>query len=71
MLGYGWAGLFRKYLVDSPYMWWPSNLVQVSLFRYIILHIEKLFAEEKEVFPKVRNIVKCWVLIPCIEPSYM
>ncbi|KAJ7963587.1 Oligopeptide transporter [Quillaja saponaria] len=33
MLGYGWAGVFRKYLVDSPYMWWPSNLVQVSLFR--------------------------------------
>ncbi|KAI3920464.1 hypothetical protein MKX01_000803 [Papaver californicum] len=33
MLGYGWAGFFRKYLVDSPYMWWPSNLVQVSLFR--------------------------------------
>ncbi|CAB4281857.1 unnamed protein product [Prunus armeniaca] len=33
MLGYGWAGLFRRYLVDSPYMWWPSNLVQVSLFR--------------------------------------
>ncbi|KAI3419876.1 uncharacterized protein J3R85_012987 [Psidium guajava] len=32
MLGYGWAGIFRKYLVDSPYMWWPSNLVQVSLF---------------------------------------
>ncbi|XP_077236614.1 oligopeptide transporter 1-like [Tasmannia lanceolata] len=33
LLGYGWAGLFRKFLVDSPYMWWPSNLVQVSLFR--------------------------------------
>ncbi|XP_031265039.1 oligopeptide transporter 5-like, partial [Pistacia vera] len=33
LLGYGWAGLFRKYLVDSPYMWWPANLVQVSLFR--------------------------------------
>lgn len=33
MLGYGWAGIFRKYLVDSPYMWWPANLVQVSLFR--------------------------------------
>ncbi|KAF5730459.1 oligopeptide transporter 1-like [Tripterygium wilfordii] len=33
LLGYGWAGLFRKYLVDSPYMWWPSNMVQVSLFR--------------------------------------
>ncbi|KAF2533322.1 hypothetical protein F2Q70_00033130 [Brassica cretica] len=23
----------KKFLVDSPYMWWPSNLVQVSLFR--------------------------------------
>lgn len=33
LMGYGWAGLFRKFLVDSPYMWWPSNLVQVSLFR--------------------------------------
>ncbi|XVF33855.1 hypothetical protein REPUB_Repub18cG0007700 [Reevesia pubescens] len=43
LLGYGWAGLFRKYLVDSPYMWWPSNLVQVSLFR--ALH-------EKEKRPK-------------------
>ncbi|KAK9134006.1 hypothetical protein Scep_013534 [Stephania cephalantha] len=39
MLGYGWAGLFRKFLVDSPYMWWPSNLVQVSLFR--ALHEEE------------------------------
>ena len=36
MLGYGWAGLFRRYLVDSPYMWWPANLVQVSLFRYFL-----------------------------------
>ncbi|KAM7270793.1 hypothetical protein ACFE04_030007 [Oxalis oulophora] len=33
LLGYGWAGIFRKFLVDSPYMWWPINLVQVSLFR--------------------------------------
>ncbi|EOY11966.1 hypothetical protein QUC31_001588 [Theobroma cacao] len=43
LLGYGWAGLFRKYLVDSPYMWWPSNLVQVSLFRAL---------NEKEARPK-------------------
>ncbi|KAJ7547338.1 hypothetical protein O6H91_08G081100 [Diphasiastrum complanatum] len=35
-LGYGWAGIFRKYLVDPAHMWWPSNLVQVSLFR--VLH---------------------------------
>ncbi|XP_042482392.1 oligopeptide transporter 1-like isoform X2 [Macadamia integrifolia] len=33
MAGYGFAGLFKIYLVDSPYMWWPGSLVQVSLFR--------------------------------------
>ncbi|RHN47898.1 putative oligopeptide transporter, OPT superfamily [Medicago truncatula] len=33
ILGYGWAGIFRRFLVDSPYMWWPEILVQVSLFR--------------------------------------
>ncbi|KAK8936897.1 Oligopeptide transporter 1 [Platanthera zijinensis] len=33
LLGYGWAGIYRKYLVESPYMWWPANLVQVSLFK--------------------------------------
>ncbi|CAI8587039.1 unnamed protein product [Vicia faba] len=46
MLGYGWAGIFRKFLVDSPYMWWPSNLVQVSLFRAF---------HEKEHRPKGGN----------------
>ncbi|KAK4273865.1 hypothetical protein QN277_017177 [Acacia crassicarpa] len=33
VLGFGWAGLFRKFLVEPGEMWWPSNLVQVSLFR--------------------------------------
>ncbi|KAI5605085.1 hypothetical protein POPTR_001G370100v4 [Populus trichocarpa] len=33
LLGYGWAGTFRNILVDSPYMWWPATLIQVSLFR--------------------------------------
>ncbi|RZC27453.1 Oligopeptide transporter 1 isoform B [Glycine soja] len=46
MLGYGWAGIFRRFLVDSPYMWWPSNLVQVSLFRAF---------HEKEKRPKGGN----------------
>jgi len=35
------AAIFRKFLVDSPYMWWSSNLVQVSLFRlhvYVTYH---------------------------------
>ncbi|XAR52176.1 hypothetical protein NMG60_11020106 [Bertholletia excelsa] len=33
ILGFGWAGLFRKYLVEPGEMWWPGNLVQVSIFR--------------------------------------
>ncbi|CAN8308173.1 unnamed protein product [Cochlearia groenlandica] len=33
VLGFGWAGIFRKYLVEPAAMWWPGNLVQVSLFR--------------------------------------
>ncbi|OEL21098.1 Oligopeptide transporter 4 [Dichanthelium oligosanthes] len=43
VLGYGWAGLMRKYVVEPAHMWWPGTLVQVSLFR--ALH-------EKEEFPK-------------------
>lgn len=43
VLGFGWAGIFRKYLVEPGEMWWPSNLVMVSLFR--ALH-------EKEERPK-------------------
>ncbi|KAH7426103.1 hypothetical protein KP509_11G084900 [Ceratopteris richardii] len=33
MIGYGWAGLMRKKLINSAVMWWPSTMVQVSLFR--------------------------------------
>ncbi|KAJ7965863.1 Oligopeptide transporter like [Quillaja saponaria] len=32
VLGYGWAGILRKYVVEPAQMWWPSSLVQVSLF---------------------------------------
>ncbi|PKU69522.1 oligopeptide transporter 7 [Dendrobium catenatum] len=32
ILGFGWAGIFRRYLVEPAAMWWPYNLVQVSLF---------------------------------------
>ncbi|OVA19847.1 Oligopeptide transporter [Macleaya cordata] len=43
VLGFGWAGMFRRYLVEPAAMWWPHNLVQVSLFS--ALH-------EKEKRPK-------------------
>ncbi|XP_047310705.1 oligopeptide transporter 3-like [Impatiens glandulifera] len=43
MVGYGWAGMLRRYLVDPVEMWWPSNLAQVSLFR--ALHEKKTKAK--------------------------
>ncbi|KAI6701576.1 hypothetical protein NL676_015900 [Syzygium grande] len=33
VLGYGWAGQLRKYVVEPAHMWWPATLAQVSLFR--------------------------------------
>ncbi|KAJ6385509.1 hypothetical protein OIU77_028651 [Salix suchowensis] len=31
VLGYGWAGLLRKYVVEPAHMWWPGTLVQGKL----------------------------------------
>ncbi|KAM7271138.1 hypothetical protein ACFE04_030352 [Oxalis oulophora] len=33
LIGYGWAGMLRRYLVDLVQMWWPVNVAQISLFR--------------------------------------
>ena len=35
VLGYGWAGLLRKYVVEPAHMWWPGTLVQIALFRRV------------------------------------
>lgn len=43
ILGYGWAGILRRFLVDPVEMWWPSNLAQVSLFRYDFVLCFSLF----------------------------
>ncbi|MCL7028097.1 hypothetical protein MKW94_021313, partial [Papaver nudicaule] len=43
MAAYGFAGIFLKFLVDSPYMWWPYSVLNVSFYR--MLH-------EVEVRPK-------------------
>ncbi|RRT51101.1 hypothetical protein B296_00023976 [Ensete ventricosum] len=44
-LGFGFAGIFIKLLVDSPYMWWPSNssrrlLLQVSDVPFFLILID-------------------------------
>ncbi|KAL5211370.1 hypothetical protein ABZP36_022217 [Zizania latifolia] len=35
VLGFGWARIFRRYLVEPAAMWWPSNLVQNMHFHSI------------------------------------
>ncbi|KAJ3680673.1 hypothetical protein LUZ60_016951 [Juncus effusus] len=47
VLGYGWAGLMRKYVVEPAHMWWPSTLVQVSLFRALHEKEEKRMSRAK------------------------
>ncbi|XP_052165599.1 oligopeptide transporter 1-like [Oryza glaberrima] len=69
LLGYGWAGLFRKYLVDSAYMWWPSNLVQVTLFR-------AMHEEEKRNKGQLTRLQFFIMVMTCsfayyIVPSYL
>lgn len=39
MLGYGFAGIFMKFLVNNPYMWYPFTLVDVFLYRYVFFCI--------------------------------
>uniref|UniRef100_A0A7N0U998 Oligopeptide transporter n=1 Tax=Kalanchoe fedtschenkoi TaxID=63787 RepID=A0A7N0U998_KALFE len=33
MLGFGLAGAFSTLLIDNPYMWWPSTLINVVVYR--------------------------------------
>ncbi|GMY07577.1 oligopeptide transporter 6-like [Fagus crenata] len=69
VLGFGWAGIYRKYLVEPAEMWWPSNLVQVALFS--ALH-------EKEKRPKGGvSRIQFFLLVLicsfayCIVPGYL
>ncbi|GKG03383.1 oligopeptide transporter 1-like protein [Tanacetum coccineum] len=62
MHGYGWAGLFRKFLVDSPYMWWHANLVQVSLFRALHNEEKRQKRASKAVVLPHSPHIKLWIL---------
>ncbi|KAL0380635.1 UNVERIFIED_CONTAM: Oligopeptide transporter 7 [Sesamum angustifolium] len=56
VLGFGWAGLFRRYLVEPASMWWPQNLVQVSLFSFAY------YVFPGYLFPKLTSISwLCWI----------
>nr|GLL18337.1 oligopeptide transporter 4-like [Ipomoea trifida] len=70
VLGYGWAGLLRKYVVEPAQMWWPSTLVQISLFR--TLHEKenededdgKRYMSRSKFFVIALTCSFCWYLFP-------
>lgn len=63
VLGYGWAGLLRKYVVEPAHMWWPGTLVQVSLFR--ALHEKDDRRMPRAKFFLIALICSfCWYLVP-------
>ncbi|PON59621.1 Tetrapeptide transporter [Parasponia andersonii] len=69
VLGYGWAGLLRKYVVEPSHMWWPSTLVQISLFR--TLHEkEEVDRDNKHRISRAKFFVIalicsfCWYVFP-------
>ncbi|XP_043714148.1 oligopeptide transporter 4-like [Telopea speciosissima] len=63
VLGYGWAGLLRKYVVEPAHMWWPSTLVQVSLFR--ALHEKEDRRMTRAKFFLIAFVCSfCWYAVP-------
>ncbi|CAK9152107.1 unnamed protein product [Ilex paraguariensis] len=77
VLGYGWAGLLRKYVVEPAHMWWPSTLVQISLFRALHekenedgmedaahTHDKKQRMSRSKFFVVALTCSFCWYLFP-------
>ncbi|KAG6710959.1 hypothetical protein I3842_05G028900 [Carya illinoinensis] len=63
VLGYGWAGLMRKYVVEPAHMWWPGTLVQVSLFWALHEHENERMSRAK--FFLIALICSfSWYLVP-------
>jgi hypothetical protein len=58
VLGYGWAGLMRRFLVDPAHMWWPGNLVQVTIFRQVS-QVFYFFSVPKKKVIKLQIIFIC------------
>ncbi|XP_065041898.1 oligopeptide transporter 5-like [Musa acuminata AAA Group] len=68
-LGYGFAGIFMKLLVHSPYMWWPSTLVDVAFYR--ALHEPKKRAKGKLSRYQFFIIVIVVIFTYSIVPVYL
>ncbi|XP_019175060.1 PREDICTED: oligopeptide transporter 2-like [Ipomoea nil] len=65
LLGYGWAGMMRKYVIDPAEMWWPSSLIQVSLFRALHEKDENRNAISKSKFFVIALVCSMiWYVVP-------
>ncbi|KAL1817652.1 hypothetical protein ACET3Z_020226 [Daucus carota] len=75
VLGYGWAGLLRKYVVEPAHMWWPNTLVQISLFRALHERDDAELLKENGEAPRpgisrskffviALGCSFCWYLVP-------
>ncbi|KAG2703968.1 hypothetical protein I3843_06G153100 [Carya illinoinensis] len=64
VLGYGWAGLLRKYVVEPAQMWWPSTLVQVSIFRAMHEKEEKRTITRGKFFLIALICSFAWATVP-------
>ncbi|KAF3654886.1 Oligopeptide transporter 8 [Capsicum annuum] len=64
VLGYGWAGIMKKYVVYPAEMWWPGNMVLVSLFR--ALHEKNSEGKRKrgKFFVVVLACSFIWYIVP-------
>ncbi|KAH9603594.1 hypothetical protein KSS87_015970 [Heliosperma pusillum] len=69
ILGFGWAGLFRKFLVEPAEMWWPINLVQVSIFS--ALHEKEKRAKGGITRTQFFLIVLATAAAYAVLPSYL
>ncbi|XP_014500748.1 oligopeptide transporter 2 [Vigna radiata var. radiata] len=63
VLGYGWAGIMKKYVVEPAQMWWPGTLVQVSLFRALHEKEGKRMSKEK-FFIIALTCSFAWYVVP-------
>ncbi|KAI0220322.1 hypothetical protein L0F63_006438 [Massospora cicadina] len=61
-LGYGFAGLYRRFLVRPAQMVWPSTLVAVALFR--TLHVDRKGANLRVFFAVATTLSFAYYFIP-------
>ncbi|KAK4434257.1 Oligopeptide transporter 4 [Sesamum alatum] len=71
VLGYGWAGLLRKYVVEPAHMWWPSTLVQISLFRTLHEKEDEGVAENGDGSGKKRQMSRSKFFLISLACSFL